>query len=127
MLPFIGALAEEDVAITAVIEEPVADTMATKSVYLGDDSVMVYQCYVRKKNVTIKFSTSSGPASIVVALKYYNEDTGGWVAMDVRKLNLAGSTRYTLPTDAKYKVYAQKPADEAAGNVTLTIEASASS
>lgn len=42
VLPFAGALAEEDVAIAAVIEEPVADTMATKSVYLEEDSVVVY-------------------------------------------------------------------------------------
>lgn len=127
VLPFNGVLAEEDVAPAAVIEEPVADTMATKSVYLGTDSVLVYQCHVRKKYVTIKFSSSSGPTTIRVALKYYNEDTGGWVGMGTRDLKLTESTQYTLPTNAKYKLYAQKPTDETAGNVTLTIEGIASS
>lgn len=47
--------------------------------------------------------------------------------MDVRQLKLAESTKYTLPKDAKYKVYAQKLAGETAGNVTLKIEARASS
>ena len=88
--------------------------------------VLAYECPVRKRYVQVTFEDTDGPTWIRIGIKYFKEETGEWVRIPsgaVADLDVHDSQSFTLPVDARYRVYVQKDTSEQDGSVELHISA----